>query len=116
MKAGCLVCRKEWGLLGASVTGACWGGAGVTFYRAVEVVDPDDPDKLYLFDLKDPMHCPCFNIGVDAEDSTIISWSDLHCLYCLADGTKWAEHGNYHDLEDLVSARCSVLVRIGDRR
>ncbi len=74
----------------------------MTFYGGVEVVDPDDSKKLYTFKLADKPHCACFNIGVGPEESPIISWSDLYCLYCLPDGTKWAEHGNYHDMEDLV--------------
>lgn len=39
----------------------------------------------------------------DGEPNPIISWSDLHALYQLPDGTKWAEHGNYFDSEDMVS-------------
>jgi hypothetical protein len=79
-------------------------GAGVTFYRAVEVVDPDDANKIYMFDLNEKVHCACFNIRGGPEDSPIISWSDLHCLYSLPDGTTWAEHGYYHDYEDCVSS------------
>lgn len=37
--------------------------AGIRFFQQVKVVDPDDPNKLYLFDLEDPQHCACFNIG-----------------------------------------------------
>eukprot|EP00884_Botryococcus_braunii_P000848 jgi/Botrbrau1/10764/Bobra.180_2s0029.2 len=73
---------------------------GVTFYQAVEVVDPDDTNKVYLFDTSDRVHCPCFNIG-GPDHAPIISWSDLHCLYSLPDNTTWAEHGYYHDYEDL---------------
>ena len=39
----------------------------------------------------------------DGEANPIISWSDLHVLYQLPDGSKWAEHGNFYDCEDLVS-------------
>ena len=38
----------------------------------------------------------------DGEANPIISWSDLHVLYQLPDGSKWAEHGNFYDCEDLV--------------
>ena len=40
----------------------------------------------------------------DGEANPIISWSDLHVLYQLPDGSKWAEHGNFYDCEDLVSS------------
>ena len=39
----------------------------------------------------------------EGEANPIISWSDLHVLYQLPDGSKWAEHGNFYDCEDLVS-------------
>lgn len=44
----------------------------------------------------------------DGEANPIISWSDLHVLYQLPDGSKWAEHGNFYDCEDLVS--CPVCI------
>ncbi len=37
--------------------------AGVNFFQKAEVVDPDDESKIYRFDLDDPHHCACFNIG-----------------------------------------------------
>ena len=40
----------------------------------------------------------------EGEANPIISWSDLHVLYQLPDGSKWAEHGNFYDCEDLVSS------------
>ncbi|DBB15448.1 hypothetical protein WJX82_010599 [Trebouxia sp. C0006] len=81
---------------------------GIKFFQKAEVVDPDDASKIYCFDLDDPQHCACFNIGqsdvVDEEGQAnpVISWSDLHVLYQLPDGTKWAEHGNFYDCEDLI--------------
>ena len=42
-------------------------------------------------------------LGDDGQPNPIISWSDLHVLYQLPDGTKWAEHGNFFDSEDVVS-------------
>lgn len=64
--------------------------------------DPDDPGKEYSFDLADTAHGACFNIGIGSDGSPLISWSDLHALYQLPDGTKWAEHGFFHDAEDMV--------------
>ncbi|KAL0032654.1 hypothetical protein WJX79_000612 [Trebouxia sp. C0005] len=81
---------------------------GIKFFQKAEVVDPDDASKIYCFDLDDFQHCACFNIGqsdvVDEEGqaSPVISWSDLHVLYQLPDGTKWAEHGTFYDCEDLI--------------
>ncbi|DBA98834.1 TPA: hypothetical protein ACH3X1_014596 [Trebouxia sp. C0004] len=81
---------------------------GIKFFQKAEVVDPDDASKIYCFDMDDPQHCACFNIGesdvVDEQGqaSPVISWSDLHVLYQLPDGTKWAEHGNFYDCEDLI--------------
>ncbi len=77
--------------------------AGVCFYQAVTVQDPDDSQKEYRFDLADPVHGACFNIGIGPDGSPLISWSNLHALYELPDGTKWAEHGFFHDAEDMVS-------------
>ncbi len=37
--------------------------AGIKFFQKAEVVDPDDASKIYCFDLDDPQHCACFNIG-----------------------------------------------------
>lgn len=77
--------------------------ADVRFYHAVTLQDPDDDQKHYSFDLADPAHGACFNIGMGPDGSPLISWSDLHALYELPDGTKWAEHGFFHDAEDMVS-------------
>ena len=77
--------------------------AGVCFYHTVTVQDPDDSQKEYRFDLADSVHGACFNIGIGPDGSPLISWSNLHALYELPDGTKWAEHGFFHDAEDMVS-------------
>lgn len=37
------------------------------------------------------------------QASPVIGWNDLHVLYQLPDGSKWAEHGSLYDSEDLVS-------------
>lgn len=42
-------------------------------------------------------------VDEEGQASPVISWSDLHVLYQLPDGTKWAEHGTFYDCEDLVS-------------
>ncbi len=86
--------------------GAC-ASAGVRFYQAVTVQDPDDGQKEYSFDLADTAHGACFNIGMGPDGSPLISWSDLHALYELPDGTKWAEHGFFHDVEDMVCSPSS---------
>uniref|UniRef100_A0A061S060 Uncharacterized protein n=2 Tax=Tetraselmis sp. GSL018 TaxID=582737 RepID=A0A061S060_9CHLO len=75
--------------------------AGVTFYESAVVPDPDDPAREFVFSIKEPEHCACFNIGVGEDGSPLISWSDLHAIYMLPDGTKWAEHGYFYDLDDL---------------
>lgn len=73
----------------------------VKFFGEVDVVDPDDPAKIFSFVLSDPAHCACFNIGVGQDGSPLLSWSDLYSFYELPDGTKWAEHGYLYDAEDL---------------
>ncbi|CAD7698584.1 unnamed protein product [Ostreobium quekettii] len=73
----------------------------VKFYEEVDVIDPDDPTKVFNFNLNDPAHCACFNIGVGEDGSPLLSWSDLYSFYELPDGTKWAEHGYLYDAEDL---------------
>ena len=77
-------------------------GAGVRFFAAVDVSDPDEPGRLYSFDLSNREHGPCFNIGQGADSTPLISWSNLYSLYELPDGSKWAEHGFFHDTEDMV--------------
>jgi hypothetical protein len=47
-------------------------------------------------------HGACFNLGEDAEGNTLISWSALHALYTLPDGSIWAEHSDFIDSSDMV--------------
>ena len=79
--------------------------AGVRFYQRATVADPDSPGAHFTFDLGDAAHAACFNVGVGPDGGTLISWSPLHALYTLPDGTAWAEHSNLWDAEDLVRAR-----------
>ena len=48
-------------------------------------------------------------VDEEGQASPVISWSDLHVLYQLPDGTKWAEHGNFYDCEDLVSKQNTLF-------
>lgn len=50
-------------------------------------------------------------VDEDGQASPVIGWNDLHILYQLPDGSKWAEHGSLYDYEDLVSCRfCHILI------
>ena len=48
-------------------------------------------------------------VDEDGQASPVIGWNDLHVLYQLPDGSKWAEHGSFYDCEDLVSC-CPCLL------
>jgi len=52
---------------------------------------------------------------VDEEGiaSPVISWSDLHVLYQLPDGTMLAEHSIFYDCEDLVSVLNTMPILFG---
>ncbi len=52
-------------------------------------------------------------VDEEGQASPVISWSDLHVLYQLPDGTKWAEHGNFYDCEDLVSVQNTMPILFG---
>ena len=52
-------------------------------------------------------------VDEEGQANPIISWSDLHVLYQLPDGTKWAEHGNFYDCEDLVSVQNTMPILFG---
>ena len=81
----------------------CVHPAGVVFYSRVDVNDAEDVSRVYRFSVADPTHAACFNIGHGTlDDSPLISWSELVALYVMPDGTQWAEHCNFHDVEDLV--------------
>lgn len=77
--------------------------SGVQFFQKAEVVDPDQESggEMFSFDLDDPVHGACFNMGDDGKGGTLISWSRLHALYILKDGTRWAEHSDFVDRSDL---------------
>ena len=49
-------------------------------------------------------------VDEDGQASPVIGWNDLHILYQLPDGTKWAEHGNLYDSDDLVSCHMPALL------
>lgn len=49
-------------------------------------------------------------VDEEGQASPVISWSDLHVLYQLPDGTKWAEHGNFYDCEDVVSIQNTMPI------
>jgi len=51
------IAEQQWGMI------VCMS-AGIKFFQKAEVVDPDDASKIYCFDLDDPQHCACFNIGI----------------------------------------------------
>lgn len=61
---------------------------------------------------------PSTPLGVGQSDvvdehgqaSPVIGWNDLHILYQLPDGSKWAEHGSLYDSEDLVSCHVPPLL------
>lgn len=75
----------------------------VRFFQKADVVDPDQENggEMFAFDLDDPVHGACFNMGDDGRGGTLISWSRLHALYILSDGTRWAEHSDFVDRSDL---------------
>lgn len=52
-------------------------------------------------------------VDEDGQASPVIGWNDLHVLYQLPDGSKWAEHGSLYDSEDLVSQCIYNLMIIG---
>jgi hypothetical protein len=46
-------------------------------------------------------HGISFNIGTGDDGSPLLSYSTLCALYQMPDGSKWAEHVDYFDLDDL---------------
>ena len=89
----------------------CSACAGVRFYQRATVADPDAPGAHFMFDLADAAHAACFNMGVGPDAGTLISWSPLHALYTMPDGTAWAEHSNLWDAEDLVRGMAPATPR-----
>jgi hypothetical protein len=50
-----------------------------------------------------PQVCPCFHSGVVGPDgSPVLTWSQLHALYMLPDGTMWGEPSNFGVGEVLI--------------
>ncbi len=81
--------------------------AGVRFYAAASITDPDDPDEVFTFDLSDESHGAVFNTGQSSDGNktgALPCGAQLHALYVLPDGSKWAEHSVFHVDEDVVSA------------
>jgi hypothetical protein len=76
---------------------------GVSFYEGVDIVDADDPERIYSFRLSDPPHAACFRMSDSDHGNNIrISYSNCLSFYELPDGTKWAEHGYFYDKDDLT--------------
>ena len=77
------------------------------FYAVASITDPDDPKEVYTFDLSDESHGAAFNGGQRSDGDktgTLLCNAQLHALYVLPDGSKWAEHSVFCDDEDVVSA------------
>lgn len=60
--------------------------------------------------MQDSAHGACFNIGDNDRGGTLISWSRLHALYILKDGTTWAQHSDFVDRSDLVGMKSIMAV------
>ena len=56
---------------------------------------------MFRFDLYQMGHGISFNIGTGGDGSPLLSYSTLCALYQLPDGSKWAEHVDYFDMDDL---------------
>lgn len=77
----------------------------VRFYTRADVVsqDPLDAGAVFRFDVRRPKlgHGVSFNIGAGEDGSPLLSYSKLRALYELPDGSKWCEHVDYYDLDDV---------------
>jgi hypothetical protein len=104
VKVGLGLCIRCWPSAGDTGTSPA---AGVRFYTRADVADPDAPGARFAFDLAQPAHAACFNVGVGADGGTLISWSPLHALYALPDGSAWAEHALLWDADDLARPRAA---------
>ena len=86
-------------------TATKWHGKTPMFFAAVTIVDADEPDREFKFDLTEPLtynsHGACFNIGIGNDGSPLISYSIVRSFYQLPDGSMWAEHEDFYDSEDL---------------
>ena len=58
----------------------------------------------FTFSLRDPGHGISFAIGEGDDGSPLLSYSICHAYYQLPDGSKWAEHTDLYDVDDLRSA------------
>lgn len=77
----------------------------VKFYTRADVVsqDPLDGGAVFRFDVRRPKlgHGVSFNIGAGPDGTPLLSYSSLRALYELPDGSKWCEHVDYYDLDDV---------------
>jgi hypothetical protein len=54
----------------------------VSFYEGVDIVDADDPGRVYTFELADPPHAACFRMSDSDHGNNIrISYSNLLSMY-----------------------------------
>lgn len=89
-------------------TATAWHGTReLRFFAMVTIVDADEPERVFTFDLTEPSeyvsHGACFNIGVGHDGSPLISYSSVRAFYQLPDGSMWAEHEDLYDSEDLAA-------------
>ena len=92
----------QWGqVMGGSLTAA--EQENVRFFTRADVIshDPLDNGLVFRFDLYQMGHGISFNIGTGRDGTPLLSYSTLCALYQLPDGSKWAEHVDYFDLDDL---------------
>ncbi len=58
----------------------------------------------FTFSLREPSHGISFAIGEGDDGSPLLSYSVCHAFYQLPDGSKWAEHTDLYDVDDLRAA------------
>ena len=58
----------------------------------------------FFFSLREPWHGISFAIGEGDDGSPLLSYSVCHAFYELPDGSKWAEHTDLYDVDDLRAA------------
>ncbi len=64
----------------------------------------EHPAEPFTFTLRDPGHGISFAIGEGDDGSPLLSYSVIHAFYQLPDGSKWAEHTDLYDVDDLRTA------------
>lgn len=84
---------------------------GVQFFEQAVVADvlEDDQDGAqldsqhvsYSFSVREPSHALSFAIGTGSDGSPLLTYSVPHAFYQLPDGSKWAEHTDLYDLDDV---------------